>query len=122
MLEQDFLAEIAEEDDDDDEEEEEEASEGEDDDEKDETTQRQPKAAKKKAEGSSAGFSASMQAAMASSKKKSSLDEDLAIDTGCTVAEARKLRFSIMAFYKGEKALGFLKGHGFDGVTNRRAW
>ena len=71
------------------------------------------------ASSSTSGFSASMQAVMASSKKKSTLDEDLAIDTGCTVAEARKLRHAVMAFYKAEKALGFLKGHGFDGV---RGW
>lgn len=69
------------------------------------------------ASSSTDGLSASMQAVMASSKKKSTLDEDLAIDTGCTVAEARKLRHAVMAFYKAEKALGFLKGHGFDGVS-----
>lgn len=55
---------------------------------------------------------ASMAAAAAQHKKKSSLDEDLAIDTGCTIGEARKLRVGILAFYKHEKALGYLKVRG----------
>jgi len=41
----------------------------------------------------------------------SSLDEDLAIDTGCSIQDARRLRRAVMKFFKGEKALGFLRGH-----------
>jgi hypothetical protein len=41
----------------------------------------------------------------------SSLDEDLAIDTGCSIGDARRLRRAVVKFFQGEKALGFLRGH-----------
>jgi hypothetical protein len=113
MLDQDsILAQIENDDDDDD------SDEDDDDDEKlEKKANKASKASVSSSSSTTAGLSASMQAVMASSKKKSTLDEDLAIDTGCTVAEARKLRHAVMAFYKAEKSLGFLKGHGFDGVS-----
>jgi len=61
----------------------------------------------------------SLESMAANSKKKSTLDEDLSIDTGCTMEEARRLRHAILAFYQCEKSLGYLKGHGFDGVLER---
>ena len=47
---------------------------------------------------------------------RSTLDDDLAIDTGCSVAEAKELRRAVRRFYKSEKCLGFLKGHGFGAL------
>lgn len=41
----------------------------------------------------------------------STLDEDLAIDTGCSIGDARRLRRAVVKFFKGEKSLGFLRGH-----------
>ena len=55
----------------------------------------------------------------ATHSKKTSLDQDLAIDTGCTLEDAVALRKEVLKFYKCETCLGFLKGHGFESAIEQ---
>jgi len=60
----------------------------------------------------------SMRAVSEADKRLSTLDEDLAMDTGFSTADARKLRHAVVAFYKCWKCLGFLNGQGFNVVLS----